>query len=195
MSANYRVERVTVTVAWLSVESLTQGTWKLDLTLRSVMVRESDMLEADHFVSKTSATDLQTWDLVSVYFHSGGRKTEEVCLPSKKKAQQIYSINLPENKSIPITVNLTLTIFHIIPWDRGFILNSQYPRAQCEPLYLFLSLKTLLKIAFKFHIESCTPGQDYYQFFFPEYSSKIYYSLFLNLRLLVVLSCLSRGTY
>lgn len=165
------------------------------------MVQESDMFEADRFVPKTSAADLRTC-LCALSF----RRREDCrsfSLP-KKKPQQIYSINLPENKSIPITVNLSVTTFHIIPWDKGFILNWQYPRAQCEPLYLFLSLKTLFKIAFKSHIESCAPGQDYYQFFSLLYiffsfsfiySSKIYYPLFLNLWLLVLLSCLSWWTY
>lgn len=33
---------MTVTVAWLSEYHLTQGTWKLDLSLHSVMDQESD---------------------------------------------------------------------------------------------------------------------------------------------------------
>lgn len=118
---------------------------------------------------------LQTWDLVSVHFPSGGRRTVEVCLSSKKKPtpQQIYSINLPENKSIPITVNLTVTTFHIIPWAKASVWTSNIQEHSVN-LYNFLKLHSNLTLNLAHYIG---------------------HSLFLKLWLLVLLSCLSWGTY
>lgn len=67
------------------------------------------MLEADHFVSKTSAAELRSLSLCTFI-------QEEGCLSLPQKTpQQIYSVSLPENKSILIIVNLTPTTLHIIP--------------------------------------------------------------------------------
>lgn len=95
------------------------------------------MLEADHFVSKTSAAELRSC-LCALSFR---RKEDQKFVSSQKNPQQICSVNLPENMSILVTVNLTPTTLHIIPGDKGFILNQKYLRAQCELLLCFPKLK------------------------------------------------------